>query len=104
MLIFVHLQPKLAHNRSSDHVDQIIPSAYVMNCDVGPTCVAVMGVGSQQNTFVTVNIIYWGASPERRHLGLYDSTHTFHQALEEIISQRIALKPMLFIHSYDYIQ
>ena len=31
-------------------------------------------------------------------------THTFHQALEEIITQRIALKPRLFIHSYDYIQ
>ena len=70
----------------------------------GHQMVAVMGVGSQQNTSVTVNIIYWGASPERRHIGLFDSTHTFHQALEEIISERIALKPRLFIHSYDYIQ
>ena len=53
----------------------------------------------------TVYIIYWGASPERRHLSLMiPHTHTFHQALEEIISQRIALKPRLFIHSYDYIQ
>ena len=61
-----------------------------------------MGFRSQQNTSVIVNIIYWGASPERRQLGLYYTTHTFHQALEEIISQRIALKPRLFIHSYNY--
>ena len=65
-----------------------------------------MGVGSQQNTSVrTVYSIYWGASPERRHLSLLiPHTYTFHQALEEIVSQRIALKPRLFIHSYHYIQ
>ena len=61
-----------------------------------------MGFRSQQNTSVIVSIIYWGASSERRHLSLYYTTHTFHQALEEIVSQIIALNPRLFIHSYNY--
>ena len=68
------------------------------NCD---------GYGSWITTkhVCTVYIIYWGASPERWHLSLkIPHAHTFYQALEEIVSQRIALKPRLFIHSYDYIQ
>ena len=32
-----------------------------------------------------------------------DTTHTFHQELEEIISQRIALKPRVYIHGCKYI-
>ena len=49
----------------------------------------------------TVYIIYWGASPERRHLSLMiPHTYTFHQALEEIVYQRMALMPRLFIHGY----
>ena len=53
-----------------------------------------MGVGSQQNTSVTVNIIYWGASPERWHLSLYDSTHTHSTKRWRRLSPReIALKP-----------
>ena len=57
-----------------------------------------MGFRSQQNTSVIVNIIYWGALKPI----LYYTSHTFHQALEEIVSQRIELKPRLFIHSYNY--
>ena len=69
-------------------------------------CCMCSGYGSWITTkhFCTVYIIYWGASPERRHLSLLiPHTYTFHQALEEIVSQRIALKPRLFIHSYNYI-
>ena len=83
-------------------VESIIPSVTPEhNPGHGHQIVADMGFRSQQNTSVIVNIIYWGASPERRHLGLCYTTHTFHQALDEIISQRIALKPRLFIHSYN---
>ena len=68
-----------------------------------------MGFRSQQNTSVIVNIIYWtsqvlGSIPWEAALKprLHDTSHTFHQALEENISQRIALKPRLFIPSYNY--
>ena len=40
------------------------------------TIVAVMGVGSQQKTSVQFTSFIGEHPPERRHLSLYDSTHT----------------------------
>ena len=72
-------------------------------------CVTVMGFGSQQNTSVIVNIIYWtawalGSIPWELALKpiVRVTLHTIHQVSEEIISQRIALKPRLYIHGYNY--